>query len=480
MSEAAAHTDRAGRHVPGASRLADVAPLAAIALVAAWHVPVAYRDVFRLPFLVAAITLAAELGLGAWAAGTPALRRAVGDRRFDRRAAGILAASAGAAVALALGVVLAFDASKAAIVLGPAAYVGGALVRWRLPVRPAMVALVGLVVTLWLIVDVQLVTESSRLYDFGVYLAAGRHANAGEPVYLDHVLTSLPSSAAQDPFLYPPPLVVPLRALAALPIDAVGLAWQLGLIAAGAAGLRMLGLGWPWVALLMLWPANVQGVQSGNLANLAFLAFAAGYRHGWTLPLGVFLKVQTAIPALWLVRERHWRALGIGIAVAAAVVLATLPFVGLGAWSDWLAGLVYRQQSQEALPFLYGMSLAAYLPAAGFAVLAVLATGLALVPSGRRGLAALGLASIVASPTLWPHGFMVALPAGLATTSAALLWLALGLGTRPLGLWFLFALGVVAVIRDWVNLRIPADATHPLSGSIGPWTAPGVAPRGDV
>ena len=468
------------RRVTNSLLVATVGPLVAIAVVALWHVPVVYRDVLRYPFLVAALAAAAEVGIGAWAVRSSFGRGSLSVRPVDRTGGIVAASFVLAIIAIPLAMIVLLDGSKAAFVAGPAAAATGALIARKTVVRPASLALVALVVALWLIVDVQGLAASPRLYDFQVYLGAGVRANAGEPVYLDRVLTALPTSVDQDPFLYPPPLIVPFRLLATLPADVIGSGWQVLLVAAGAAGLRLLGLAWIWVLLLLLWPPQVLGVQSGNIANLAFLAFAAGYRHGWTLPLGAFLKIQTAIPALWLVRERRWRALAIGAGLGLGAVLLTMPFTGFQAWPDWLAGLFYRQQSQEAVPKLYGLSLAAYLPAVAFLAVAVVSTVLALIPTGRRGLAALGLASIIAAPSLWPHGFTIALPAALATGSGWVLWLALGLGTQPLGLWPLFVVGAVAVGRDWDRARIEGDPTHPLNGSGGPWTGRRPASQVDV
>jgi hypothetical protein len=79
----------------------------------------------------------------------------------------------------------------------------------------------------------------------------------------------------------------------------------------------------------------------------------------------------------------------------------------------------------------------------------------------------------VASPTLWPHGFVLALPALLGAPSAALAWAGLGLGTLDnVGPWLLTALaGAILVTRTWDGQPVDADPTHPFAGRAGPWAS---------
>jgi hypothetical protein len=100
--------------------------------------------------------------------------------------------------------------------------------------------------------------------------------------------------------------------------------------------------------------------------------------------------------------------------------------------------------------------------------------GLALLFRGRPGLAALGLVSIFASPSLWPHGFVFALPAVLMLESGAAVWMILGAGAFGPNMWLLFMAGWVAVLAA---RRLPAGRLHPLQGTDGPWPRPTKARR---
>jgi len=81
----------------------------------------------------------------------------------------------------------------------------------------------------------------------------------------------------------------------------------------------------------------------------------------------------------------------------------------------------------------------------------------------------LGLASILASPALWPHGFVFALPAVLMLESGPAVWLVLGAGAFGPNMWLLFVAGWVAVLGA---RRLPAGRLHPLGGTDGPWPRP--------
>jgi hypothetical protein len=328
--------------------------------------------------------------------------------------------------------------------------------------------LIGLIVWIvsgWLVCDLVIWQGSNHLYDLDVYLAsAGRWMNGGT-AYMTGPESSWPASAAQDYFLYPPPLLPVFGLLSRLPGGAVTLAWEAFLAWGAYASFRTLGLRWFWSLALLAFPPLMRGFESGNVASLTFLLFALGYRAGGSLLVGAPLKVQLGIPVLWLVRSRRWRGIVFGALVLVVIVLATLPIVGLESWRAWIASLGYRAQSQALVPSLYGYSFARVLPAAGFAALALLAAGLALLFSGRRGLAATGLASIVAAPALWPHGFVFALPAVLQFESGALVWLVLGAAATGVDMWLLYYMGWVAVLAAE---RVP-DHLHPLAGTDGPW-----------
>jgi hypothetical protein len=305
----------------------------------------------------------------------------------------------------------------------------------RSPPNPALVCL-ALVAASSLIVDrAQLGVGFS---DLGIYLNAGRHALAGEPVYQLEPLSAMPADYTTLPYLYPPPTIPFFAALAWLPANLGGVVFVVGSVALLMAGLRRLGLGWAWTATVLLWPPVFTGIMSGNVsiatAGLLFLGpwFGAG------LVLAPLLKPYNAIAGLWLVREARWRPLLVGLAIVAAVSVLTLPLVGgLDAWRAWLDGLVAFTESERRVGQLHGISPHRFgVPTIVVIAAAILVTVAALRRRGTDGLGRLGIATIVAQPTLYLHGFVVALPQ-ILTLRSAWLWPAvavLSIVGRPPGL----------------------------------------------
>lgn len=340
------------------------------------------------------------------------------------------------------------------------------------PSALGLTLVVGIVVS-WILYDVLYWSQTIHLYDLDVYLgSASRWLDGGQP-YMTAAVTTWPTSAGVDFFLYPPPLLPVFAALSRLPEGFVAAGWVVFLVACAYKSFRFLGLPRIWSVALLAFPPVAIGFESGNVASLTFLLFVASFRAGGALVVEGLFKAQTALPALWLIRERRWRGILAGAAVLGAIVLVTLPLVGFDSWRAWWDGLGYRAASQAAVPSLFGHSYAGALPAAVFTALAAAFVGLALLFPGRPGLAALGLASIFASPSLWPHGFVFALPALLMLESGTAVLMLLGAGAFGPNMWLLFGGAWIAVVAA---RRLPSGSFHPLAGTDGPWPSP-TAPR---
>ena len=298
------------------------------------------------------------------------------------------------------------------------------------------------------------------LRDLGIYLRAGEHFAAGAPVYLTTILTEAPVDKTLYPFLYPPPTLPLVAVLAALPRPLVEIGWTAGSIGVAWLGLRLIGLAPRWAVAALFWPPFFQGLYVGNVAIPAFALFAAGPWFGAGLVLAAIFKPYSGVAAAWLIRERRLRALVVGLASLAVIGLATLPLVGPDAWRAWIDGLDLYARSQSGLPALVSMGLGAWFAIPIQLALAAAAIGWALVARGREGLARFGVATVVASPSLFSHGFLVALPALLALGPTAL-WLAIGItSVAPgLGWWLAIALAVAASLVP--GLRRTAEDRWP-------------------
>lgn len=386
-----------------------------------------------------------------------------------------------------------------ALVAGVAGYIGLEDAPWHvpmpngLPTVPIWAGLVMLVAFVWVMVRgrvepvvvlAAMAIVASLLFDatffagtafrdLGIYLRAGLQFRLDQPIYLTGVVSALPTDPTAYPYLYPPPTLPFAAVLSLLPGPIVTVGWELGLLAATLAGLRLIGLGWRWSIVLLAWPPFAQGLYVGNIALPLFLIFAAGPWFGRGLVAGALLKPQGAIAGLWLVRERRWRELLVGGAMLAGLLIVTLPLTGVDRWAAWLEGLSWFSRSQPLVPrTFYGLALAEYVPGVVAVAAAALVLVLALLGRGRPGLGRLGVATVVASPSLYAHGFSVALPA-LLELRAPLLWTAIALTSVSGGLsWF----GAIAiVVAGWfvpiLRRPGPADPLHPLAGAASPWPA---------
>lgn len=155
--------------------------------------------------------------------------------------------------------------------------------------------------------------DTSLLYfDARLYLMATQEWLAGgDPWSVD---------LAGNFYAAPPPSLLPLAPLAALPID-LGVAVIAALvIVAAVASVRMLGLPWWWI----LFPPLIQSVLSANVQALLLPLILVGAG-----PVAVFLKVYAAVPLVLLAR---WRAL----AITAVLLVASAPLLP---WSQYLAEL---------------------------------------------------------------------------------------------------------------------------------------------
>jgi hypothetical protein len=318
----------------------------------------------------------------------------------------------------------------------------------------AISSVVGMVLT-----DITSIV-GQNLRDLHLYVRAGDHFLNGQQVYLDRLFTVRPADLSNYPFLYPPMTLPFFAVLARLPALLVDAGWIALSIAACVATLRIFGVRGPLILVFLVWPPFFQGIQVGNVVVFAGLLFAIAPRWGAGLVAAAIFKLYSGIAAVWLVRQGRLRELLAGIAIVIGLAIVTLPLTGVDRWREWLIGLDWYRASQPFLPgSLYGIGLARFLPFVIFVGIAVAIVVFALRSRDLEGLGRLGIATIVASPSLYAHGLLVMVPA-LLRLDAPWLWLALGITSVAPGIgWWA---GIVLIVVSWfVGPMRRADAEIP-------------------
>jgi Glycosyltransferase family 87 len=342
------------------------------------------------------------------------------------------------------------------------------------------------VLTISLVYDYQY-SIGGELRDLKLYLHAGSQFLAGGQVYTTVPIHHYPGSDGFLPFLYAPPTLPILGALSALPYWLAAGLWIGSSVAAIVLSLRLFGLSWRWAFLALLWGPIEQGLYVGNVVIPSLLLLAVALRRGGILGLGPMLKPQNGILWLWLVRQRAWRSLAASVLVVIGVIAITLPLTGTRLWGDWISALLAFQQSQQILTGLYGIGLGRWIPVWAYVLIGLAGVAAALLARGRKGLARLGLASVIASPSLWSHGLVFAIPE-ILRLRGQWFWLAAGLciGGWPgpqAAIGFIAAGWFVSPLIHRLTERLMPQATigpttHPLDSRAAqrPRPAPGAPP----
>jgi hypothetical protein len=307
--------------------------------------------------------------------------------------------------------------------------------------------------------------------------AASRWATGGQP-YVASSFALL--SGTGLPFLYPPwllPLLVPFTYL---PRPLILGAWLILIAGVSIWTCRRLAVPWRMVPLVLLWPPFMEGLVAGNVQLLQLAAFAALFfvpgrswepqprplrpndgdadrksitvgRDLWDglLAAGVgALKYTQLLPLAWLLRPRPRSAI-LGAMGLAIVVVVMLPFTGIRVYGDWLDQLGRAADLSWApaggpLTFLIGRPLAT--------AAAVVAVGAMFFIRGRDAGAWVGIALVVAAPSLHGYGMLFLLPALLILRRDLALFLAIIIARYSIyNWWFSIAVAAVALAAShWI------------------------------
>jgi hypothetical protein len=309
--------------------------------------------------------------------------------------------------------------------------------------------------------------------------AASRWSAGGQP-YLASSFAE--TSGPGLPFLYPPWLLPLLAPIAGLPRAAVLAPWLTLEAVVAVWTCRRLSVPWPAVPLVLLWPPFMEGLVTGNVQVIQLAAFTAIFfvrgkswellprlpdspdsRSGMSrrtpardaldglLAAGVgALKYTQLLALVWLLRPRP-RAAILGGAALVAVAVAMLPFTGIGLYRDWLDQLGRAADLSWApagapLAFLVGRPVAT---AAAVAVVVAM-----FFVRGRDAGAWVGIALLVAAPSIHGYGMLFLLPTLLVLRRDLAITLTIVIARyNPYGWWISIAVAAAALAASG---RFPA------------------------
>ena len=285
----------------------------------------------------------------------------------------------------------------------------------------AAAALFGVIILIW--AAVTWITHPTGLgYDLRAYYnAALRLADTGS-VYQAETLNGPFSPGPFGLYLYAPPLAVLLSPLTLIPIEQASVVWLvarmllLGLTAALMPVSRRIRLVTFAVAACS---APVLGdLNLGNVSLIVTFAAVVGWRSldrplgGVAIGASLMLRPTMGLLGIWWLLRGRWRPVTWSVAAVAILFLASLPFVGLRGWTDYLlvlrsisnvTGVPHNVDLGSAL-LLLGASESFAQPAllAGYAV-AIVAFLFSLRRDRELSYVVTVMATLLLSPLLWNH-----------------------------------------------------------------------------
>lgn len=271
-------------------------------------------------------------------------------------------------------------------------------------------------------------------YDYLAYDDAARRIAAAEPLYLPETVQAYAEGRYEGLYLYPPPLAIAFVPLTVVSQSAATTAWMvlrlLFLIGACLAmpvsvRARLVTMGVAGASFPVLFDLNI-----GNVSIVVFALCVAAWRWMGT-PVAAashvllaLIRLPTLLFGLLWLAQRRYRALGWTIAVGVAVLLVSLPIVGIGTYADYVAilrGLSRITGGEHDLSFGSTMAnLGASSTLAGVAVMGSYVLGLAAVLFAARrrdestAFVVTALATLFTAPFMHPHYLvLLLLPAAL-------------------------------------------------------------------
>lgn len=367
----------------------------------------------------------------------------------------------------------------------------------------AAIVIAVLALALFVVYLMRFVSSPAWAFDLEAYLDAGRRLARGDlarggSIYDPETLLGPFRPGPYKLFLYSPPFAVTMLPFTAVSIDSAAVAWYVGRLVLFAVACAVMPVR-PSIRCLTFAVATVTSPVIGdmNLGNVSVLVtslLAITWR--WldrvpgcvALALAMTVRPVLGLVLIWSLLRRRWWPVLWTLVAGLAIVLVSLPFVGLSSYQDYLTVLrnVYDVTGQDnnmdvgsaVLRVGGGPLLASVALYAGFAV-GIGAMLLSLRYDRQTGFMVTIGATLLLSPLLWDHYLATLLLTGAFLAHRGRWW---GLAL-PLLAWVsgpmtpLLALGATLLP---LLVRRPADDPAARRPEPGPakWldTAAGSAP----
>jgi alpha-1,2-mannosyltransferase len=284
--------------------------------------------------------------------------------------------------------------------------------------------------------------SSSRLQDFGIFRVASRAVIDGRSPY---PAATVHGVAHFDKFVYPAVTAVLFAPLAELPLELAQIVMLvLGVLCVFIA-LRLFGVrDWRCYGVAVISSPAVNSLALGAVTSFMLVGVAAAWRYRDRPALNGVLVALTAVVklflwplGLWLLATRRLRATAIAIGFGLVMLVAgwaAIGFAGLRSYPHLLRVLsqVEEGTSYSPVALLHLSSSSAGILTVALGALLVCAVLLAAwgVEGDRRALAVAVIGSLLVTPIVWLHYFLLLLvPIALYRPRLSPLWFA------PVLLW---------------------------------------------
>lgn len=286
--------------------------------------------------------------------------------------------------------------------------------------------------TLWLIAGALTFPGGEGwAYDYQAYADAATRWSERGSLYQEETLGGPYRPGPYGLYMYAPPLGIAIAPLSGLSLEPAAMLWFLLHVAALVAACALMPVP-PWVrvaayGVAALSFAVTRDLVLGNVSVLLLLPLAASWRWldrpAGSIAGAVAMAVRPMLGVLliWQALRRQWHALAWTMGAGLVLILATLPFVGIDGYIDYLttlrnlsgvSGVEFNYDLSSTVLGLGGSEAVASLALiAGYAV-AIAAIALSLRRDRELGFIVTVTATLLLSPLMWDHYLsMLVLPA---------------------------------------------------------------------